>query len=384
MTGRCGRATISVMTTAPGAARRRRVAAVPRRFSARRAPLPAPTPAERHPPPRPDLDALGVRWRSALDAAEDALGTARACGASRLGDAELRLRGSRLAEERQTIARLLDALASESHVRLRRSLTAPRATNRMLGLPAGTRACLFGLDGVLTASAGVHAAAWAETFDALLSRRARHAGEAFAHFVRPFDPQSDYFAHLHGRPRLEGVREFLASRGISLADGRPDDDAGAETVHGLANRKNEVLQRLLERHGVRAFESGRRYLEAAQEAGLRCAVVSASGNAGEILQRSGLAPLVDERVDGDVVRRERLRARPAPDMVLAACRLLHVRPEDAAAFETTRDGIATARAAGVGLVVAVDRAGRADALREAGAGIVVGDLTELLDPALAA
>jgi HAD superfamily hydrolase (TIGR01509 family) len=254
----------------------------------------------------------------------------------------------------------------------------------MLGLPAGALACLFDLDGVLTASAAIHAAAWAETFDEFLSRRGPHAGEGFAHFVRPFDRGADYAAYLHGRPRLDGVQEFLSSRAVSLPTGRPGDPAGAETVYGLANRKNEALRRRLEREGVAAFDGSRRYLEAAREAGVDCVVVSASANTAEFLERAGLADLVDERVDGDTIRRGRLRAKPAADTLLAACRLLGTPPDGAVAFETTPAGIAAARAAAVGVVVGVDRSGQAAALRSAGADLVVGDLAELLDPALAA
>lgn len=284
-----------------------------------------------------------------------------------------------LAREREGVAQLLDAIARERHVRLRRPLSAPRATRRMLGLPRYAHACLFDLDGVLTPSARIHAAAWAETFDELLSRRGEHAGEGFAHLARPFDARADYFAHVHGRPRLDGVREFLASRGISLPEGEPDDPPGTATVHGLANRKNEALLRRLDREGLVAFEGSRRYLEAAGEAGLRCAVVSASANTGEILKRSGLAALIDELVDGESICRDRLRAKPLPDTLLAACRALGVPPSAAVAFETTRAGVVAARAAGVALLVAVDRTGRASPLREAGADLVVGDLAELID-----
>jgi beta-phosphoglucomutase family hydrolase len=330
------------------------------------------------------LDAITAGWRLALDAAEDALRASGAPRSGRLEGAELQERGKRLAQERATIAGLLDAIATEHHVRLRRPLSAPRATQRMLGLPAGALACLFDLDGVLTASATIHAAAWAETFDELLARRGLHAGEGFTHFLRPFDRSADYAAYVHGRPRLDGVREFLASRGISLPTGRPGDPAGAETVYGLANRKNEALRRRLEREGVAAFDGSRRYLEAAREAGIDCVVVSASANTAEILGRAGLADLVDERVDGDTIRRGRLRAKPAPDTLLAACRLLGTPPDGAVAFETTEAGIAAARAAAVGIAVAVDRSGHAAALRSAGADPVVADLAELLDPALAA
>ena len=328
-----------------------------------------------------DLDTVTAQWRVALDAAEDALRAAGASGLGRLSADELRGEASSLAEERSSVAGLLDAVARENRVRLRRPLSAPRATTTMVGLPAGTRACIFDLDGVLTASAELHAAAWAHTFDEFLARRADRAG-ALAYLVRPFDVRADYLTYVHGRPRLDGVRAFLASRGINLPAGRPDDAAGAETVYGLANRKNEVLRRLLESRGVVAFEGSRRYLHAAREAGLRCAVVSPSLNTAEILARAGLDGLVDRRVDGEAMARDVLRPKPAADTLLAACRLLGTRPEDAAAFETTQEGMVAAQAAGIETAVAIDRTASRRGPRRPGAGVVVADLEELLDPAL--
>src|SRR5262249_45169178 len=155
-------------------------------------------------------------------------------------------------QERNATALILNELAREERVLLTHRLSAPRATRRMLGLPEGVLACVFAVDGVLTASAALHAAAWAETFDELLSRRVERTGERRAPFM-PFEAGDDYFVHIHGRPRLDGVRGFLASRGIRLPEGSPDDPPGAETVHGLANRKNEALGRRLEREGVTAF-----------------------------------------------------------------------------------------------------------------------------------
>ncbi len=323
----------------------------------------------------PDLDALTEDWRLALAAAEDAL----QAETGRLDEAELRRRAARLTEERREVAGVLDAIARDTHVRLRRSLSAPRATRRMLGLPPEAAACLFDLDGVLTASAALHAAAWAETFDELLGRRETGGHAELVHSARPFDPNGDYLAHLHGRPRLDGVRAFLASRGIRLPEGAAADPPGAETVHGLANRKNEALRRLLAREGVAAYAGSRTFLEAVREAGLRSVVVSASANTEEILERAGLASLVDARVDGAAMRAARLRAKPAPDTLLAACRLVGVAPDQAVAVETTSAGVAAAAAAGIRHVVGVHRA---EALP--GAERVVGDLADLLDAALAA
>jgi beta-phosphoglucomutase-like phosphatase (HAD superfamily) len=330
------------------------------------------------------LDALSAHWRVAFDAAEDTLAAAnRSNGSIQLPPSELHERAARLAQERKATADILNALAREEHVLLTHRLSAPRATRRMLGLPEGVLACVFALDGVLTASAALHAAAWAETFDELLSRRVERTGERFAPFM-PFEAGTDYFLHIHGRPRLDGVRGFLASRGIRLPEGTPDDPPGAETVHGLANRKNEALRRRLEREGVTAFAGSRRYLEDLREARLLSAVVSASANTGAILERAGLGGLVGPLVDGNAIRAEGLRVKPAPDTLLAACTRLRVRPQEAAVFETTAAGIAAGREAGFGLVVGVDRAGRAEALYAHGADVVVPDLSSLLDAALSA
>jgi HAD superfamily hydrolase (TIGR01509 family) len=329
-----------------------------------------------------DLDELSAHWRLALIAAQDALvAVGRCSGSLRFPAQELRELSGNLERERAATAVLLDDVAREEHVTLHHRLSAPRATRRMLGLPDAVRACVFDLDGVLTASADLHAAAWRDAFDPLLAGRVELTGERFAPFM-PFDTRTDYYRHLHGRPRLEGVQAFLASRGISLPQGRSDDPPGAETVNGLANRKNEALLQRLEREGVSAFAGSLLYLEGAREAGVDCAVVSASANTEAILEHAGLATLIDERVDGNTLREERLRMKPAPDTMLAACRHLGVPPDRAAAFETTYDGIEAARSAGLGLVFAVDRAGRAASLEARGADRVVADLAHLLDPSL--
>ncbi len=331
-----------------------------------------------------NLDALAGQWRVAFDVAADALQIASGCRKS-LGFAEQELaehRG-RLTQERDTTARLLMLIAHAEHIKLHRSVSAPRATRRMLGLPTGVLACVFDIEGVLTGTASIHAAAWADTFDEFLSRRLERTGERFAAF-RPFNPATDYYDHIDGKPRLEGVHAFLAGRGIRLPEGRVDDSPGAETVHGLANRKNEALLRRLDREGVRAYTDTRQYLEAAREAGLRLAAVSASANTVTILERAGLAALIEERVDGNTIRSERLRSKPAPDTLLAACGRLDIPPARAAAFETTGAGIAAARAAGFGFVVGVDRPDRRGKLELGDADVLVPDLVALLDPALAA
>jgi beta-phosphoglucomutase family hydrolase len=245
---------------------------------------------------------------------------------------------------------------------------------QVLGLPDDVAACLFDLDGVLTDTAAVHNRAWTEMFDAYLKDRAERVGGEFV----PFDPGSDYPEYVDGRPRPDGVRAFLASRGIELPDGAPDDPPDAETVHGLGNRKNELLLRAIDRNGVRVFEGSRAYLIAAREAGLRRAVVSSSANTRQVLDVTGLAGYVEVVVDGTTVRSEHLHGKPAPDTFLAAADRLGVGPDRAAVFEDATSGVAAGRAGGFRCVVGVDRIGHAAELRAHGADLVVTDLAELL------
>jgi HAD superfamily hydrolase (TIGR01509 family) len=323
------------------------------------------------------LNTLSVRWRVALDAAEEAMRASADSRWTALPPTEAHERTQRLARERETVARLLEATARLEHVQLVRGLTDPSLSKAQLGLPASVAACVFDLDGVLTASDEVHFAAWAETLDGFLTGRFASASVHLAHCQR-LSRRADYDEHLHGKPRLDGVRAFLASRGLSLPEGMPGDPPGAATVHGLANRKNEVLRRRLARGGVGAYAGSHRYLQAAAAAGLLGAVVSASANTEAILQRAGLADLIDVRVDGDTMRRSRLRPKPAADTLAAACAGLSVAPRETAAFETTPAGVVAARSAGFAVVVGVDRTGASDTLRAAGAAPVVADLSELL------
>ena len=244
----------------------------------------------------------------------------------------------------------------------------------MLGLPDGVAACLFDLDGVLTDTAAVHNRAWTEMFDAYLKGRAGKRGEDFV----PFDPASDYPEYVDGRPRADGVRAFLASRGIELPEGRPDDPPDAQTVNGLGNRKNELLLQTIDRDGVRVFDGSRAYLAAARDAGLRRAVVSSSANTRQVLDATGLAEYVEVVVDGITVRSEHLRGKPAPDTFLAAAERLGVAADQGAVFEDATSGVEAGRAGGFRFVVGVDRIGHAAELREHGADVVVGDLAELL------
>ena len=330
--------------------------------------------------PAPTLDLLTAHWRLAFMSAQDALSAIARGGSSlRFPPHELRELSARLEHERIATAKLLDEISRDERVPLQHRLSAPRATKKSLGLPDAVQACVFDLDGVLTASADVHAAAWQVAFDELLAQRVERTGERFAPFM-PFDPRVDYYRHLHGRPRLDGVQAFLASRGIRLPNGRAGDAPGAETMNGLASRKNAALLDLLDRHGVAAFVGSLLYLEGLREAGLPCAVVSPSANTSTILERSGLAPLVNALVDGNVARRERCRPKPAPDPLLTACRRLGVEPERTAAFETTLDGVAAARAAAIGVLIVVDRTGSSAgaALVDQGVDRVVTDLSSLM------
>ncbi len=244
----------------------------------------------------------------------------------------------------------------------------------MLGLPDRITACLFDLDGVLTPTAEVHKAAWEETFNEFLRR---HADRTHQPFV-PFDAGRDYNLYVDGRARYDGVRVFLASRGSTVPEGGADDPGDVETVQGLGNRKNDLLLALLRERGVQPYPGSVAYLKAAEAAGLRRAVVSASANCREVVEAAGLADLLEVRVDGTTARAEGLRGKPHPDSFLRAAELLGVPADQAAVFEDALAGVEAGRAGGFGFVVGVDRAGQAEALRDRGADIVVTDLDELL------
>jgi len=230
------------------------------------------------------------------------------------------------------------------------------------------------MDGVLTQTATVHAAAWQEMFDNFLRTRAQATGEPFV----PFDPVRDYDDYVDGRPRDEGTESFLASRGIHAAAGAADDPPGTPTIHGLGNAKNEILLRRLHTDGVHAYPGSVRYLRAARDAGLRRAVVSSSANTAEVLAAAGIGDLFDARIDGVVAADEHLRGKPSPDTYLAGAKALGLAPAAAAVFEDALAGVAAGRAGEFGYVVGVDRVGQAGALREHGADVVVTDLGELL------
>jgi beta-phosphoglucomutase family hydrolase len=246
----------------------------------------------------------------------------------------------------------------------------------MLGLPEGIKACLFDLDGVLTQTAKVHAAAWKTMFDEFLRSWAERHGLQFV----PFDPVSDYDEYVDGKPRYEGVKSFLGSRGIELPQGTPDDPPSAETIDGLGNRKNEIVLKLIREHGVEPYEGSVRYVHAAIEGGLRRAVVSSSTNTRDVLRAAGIdEDLFDAIVDGVVAEREHLNGKPAPDTYLAGARAVGVGSREAAVFEDALAGVEAGRAGRFGFVVGVDRVGQADALKAHGADVVVRDLAELME-----
>ena len=240
-----------------------------------------------------------------------------------------------------------------------------------LGLPATVRGFLFDMDGVLTKTASVHAAAWKQMFDDFLRRR---DGTGF----RPFDPVQDYDLYVDGRARADGTRAFLESRRIDLPEGSPDDGPERLTIGGLSNRKNEILLELLAKGEVEVFADTIEYVKAVAAAGLPRAVVSASANTQQVLDSAGIAGLFDARVDGVVAAQRKLAGKPAPDMFLAGAEMLGVRPDEAAVFEDALAGVEAGRAGGFACVVGVDRVGQGEALREHGADIVVTDVTELL------
>jgi beta-phosphoglucomutase family hydrolase len=241
-----------------------------------------------------------------------------------------------------------------------------------VGLPVAITACLFDLDGVLTNTAAVHAAAWKHTFDEFLQKR---DGAIY----RPFDLHDDYDRYVDGKPREDGVRDFLASRGITLPEGDPADDVSAQTVRGLGNRKNEELMQRIQRDGVEVFPGSVRYLQAVEQAGLHRIVVSSSANTGLVLQTTGLDQYIEGRIDGVTLAARHIPGKPKPDSYLAGAELAGVAPDQAAVFEDALAGVAAGRAGRFGYVVGVDRVGQARELSEQGADVVVRDLSELLD-----
>ena len=237
------------------------------------------------------------------------------------------------------------------------------------------KACLFDMDGVLTSTATLHAAAWKQMFDEYLQQRATQSGEPFV----PFDTHDDYRQYVDGRARADGTRTFLASRGIELPEGDPDDPPAATTVNGLSNRKNELVLAKIAEGKVEVYPGSVRYVEAVRAAGMPTAVVSASANTAQVLEVAGIAHLFDARVDGVVARERGLASKPAPDGFLAGAEAVGATAATSVVFEDALAGVEAGRNGHFAFVVGVDRVGQADDLRTHGADIVVTDLAELLD-----
>lgn len=245
-----------------------------------------------------------------------------------------------------------------------------RHSTRTRVVPEGITACLFDLDGVLTNTAALHRSAWKHVFDVFLRKRER---ERF----RPFS-EADYFDHVDGRARADGVRALIASRGIKLPEGDREDPPTADTVHGLGNRKNKLLLASIRERGVRPYPGSVRYVKAVVNAGLDVGVVTSSENGAAVLEAAGLDKFVRARIDGLVIAREQLRGKPEPDSFLEGARALGVRPTGAAVFEDALAGVRAGNAGGFGWVVGVDRDNHADALGAQGAHLVVADLADIL------
>lgn len=244
----------------------------------------------------------------------------------------------------------------------------------MTVLPAEIRACLFDLDGVLTSTTKLHIGAWKQTFDDFLRQHAAATGVPFV----PFDPASDYTQYVDGRPRADGVRTFLASRQLTLPEGDQDSAPGFDTVAGLGSLKNRLVVEHMETKGVEERPGARAYLEACAEQGLRRVVVSSSANARRALTLTGLDVLVEHVVDGIVARERELPGKPDPATFVYGAELVGCTPAESVVFEDAVAGVTAGRAGAFGYVVGIDDAGQPDALRAAGADIVVADLGELL------
>jgi beta-phosphoglucomutase family hydrolase len=236
-------------------------------------------------------------------------------------------------------------------------------------------AVLLDLDGVITDTANIHAACWKQMFDEYLQKRATQRGEAF----HPFDIATDYRLYVDGKPRYDGVRDFLTSRGIRLPEGSPDDPPQAETVDGLGNRKNDLVDRIIEDKGVEPYEGSVELIRQLRHRGFKIAVVTSSQNCTAVLKAAKLDHFFDVQVDGNVIHAQHLAGKPAPDTYLMAARLLGVEPARAVVIEDAISGVEAGAAGNFGLVIGVARKGNAEELKHQGAHVVVKDLGELVD-----
>jgi beta-phosphoglucomutase family hydrolase len=236
-------------------------------------------------------------------------------------------------------------------------------------------AVLFDLDGVITNTANLHATCWKQMFDEYLQKRGSQRGEAF----RPFDLATDYLLYVDGKPRFDGVRDFLRSRGVQLPEGNLDDPANVETVHGLGNRKNDLVNRAIAEVGVEAYTGTVQFIHQLRRDGFKIAVVTSSQNCDAVLRAAKLDDFFEVRVDGNVIQAQRLAGKPAPDTFLVAARLLGVEPKRTVVIEDAISGVEAGSNGKFGLVIGVARKGNAQELKRHGAQLVVEDLGELVD-----
>jgi beta-phosphoglucomutase family hydrolase len=235
-------------------------------------------------------------------------------------------------------------------------------------------AVLLDLDGVITDTASIHATCWKQMFDEYLQKRATQRGEAF----RPFEIATDYRLYVDGKPRYDGVRDFLLSRGIRLPEGSPNDPPQAETVDGLGNRKNDLVNKIIEEKGVEPYAGSVELIHQLRREGFKIAVVTSSQNCTAVLKAAKLDHVFDVQVDGNVIHAQHLAGKPAPDTYLMAAKLLGVAPTRAVVMEDALSGVEAGFNGQFGLVVGVARKGNADELRQHGANLVVNDLGELV------
>jgi beta-phosphoglucomutase family hydrolase len=236
-------------------------------------------------------------------------------------------------------------------------------------------AVLLDLDGVITDTANIHAACWKQMFDAYLQKRAGERGEQF----RPFEIATDYRLYVDGKPRFDGVRDFLTSRGIQLPEGSPDDPPQADTVGGLGNRKNDLVNKVIAEGGVEPYEGSVKFIHQLRQQGFKIAVVTSSQNCEAVLKAVKLDDCFEVRVDGNTIHAQHLAGKPAPDTFLTAVQRLGVAPTRAVVVEDAISGVQAGRNGHFGLVIGVARKGNAEELRHHGAHLVVNDLGELVD-----
>ena len=236
-------------------------------------------------------------------------------------------------------------------------------------------AVLFDLDGVITNTANMHAACWKQMFDEYLQKRAAGRGEPF----RPFELATDYRIYVDGKPRFDGVRDFLTARGIQLQEGSPDDPPQAETVCGLGNRKNELVNKVIEEVGVEPYEGTVKLIHQLRDQGFKIAVVTSSQNCEAVLKAAKLDAFFEVRVDGNTIHAQQLAGKPAPDTFLTAAQQLGVDPKRAVVVEDAISGVEAGRNGNFGLVIGVARKGNAEELQQHGAHLVVNDLGELVE-----